>query len=115
MIRAPRRAREDATAPVALSLDRPLGSLLRVVGRHRRRLVLLMAAYVVKDSPQWVMPVITGAIIDVVAHGGKLSTLGFYALGGALVLAQNYPVGIFYNDQWSRVYRQVGADLRNAL
>ena len=110
-----RRIREDLTAPVELSLERPLRSLLRVVGRHRRRLVLLMAAYVIKDSPQWVMPVITGAIIDVVAHGGELHTLGLYALGAAVVLAQNYPVGIFYNDQWSRVYRQVGADLRNAL
>jgi ATP-binding cassette subfamily B protein len=110
-----RRPREDQTAPVELSLDRPLGSLFRVVGRHRRRLVVLMIAYVIKDSPQWVLPVITGAIIDLVARRGELHTLWLYALGGALILAQNYPVGIFYNDRWSRVYRQVGADLRNAL
>ncbi|HEV7741847.1 MAG TPA: ABC transporter ATP-binding protein [Pseudolysinimonas sp.] len=115
MTSSSRRTREDETAPVELSLDHPLRSLFRVVGRHRRRLVVLMAAYVIKDSPQWVMPVITAAIIDVVARKGDLTTLWLYALGGALVLAQNYPVGVFYNDRWSRVYRQVGADLRNAL
>ncbi|THG29270.1 ABC transporter ATP-binding protein [Naasia lichenicola] len=103
------------TSPVELSLDHPLRSLFRLVGKQRRRLIVLMIAYVIKDSPQWVLPVITGAIIDVVARRGELHSLWLYALGGVLVLAQNYPVGIFYNDRWSRLYRQVGADLRNAL
>lgn len=107
--------REDLTKPVELSLEHPLRSLLRVVGRHRRRMALLMVAYVIKDSPQWLLPVLTAAIIDVVARGGDLNELWPYALGAVLLLAQNYPVGIFYNDQWSTVYRQVGADLRNAL
>lgn len=107
--------REDLTAPVQLSQEKPLGSLLRVVGRHRRRMALIIPAYVIKDSPQWLLPVLTGAIIDVVARDGALSQLWIYALAAVLVLGQNYPVGIFYNDQWSKVYRQVGADLRNAL
>jgi ATP-binding cassette subfamily B protein len=107
--------REDLTAPVSLERERPMRSLLRVVGRHKRRMALLMVAYVVKDSPQWLLPVLTAAIIDVVARDGELRDLGLYALGAVLLLAQNYPVGIFYNDQWSRAYRQVGADLRNAL
>jgi ATP-binding cassette, subfamily B, bacterial len=114
-MRRQRRTREDLTAPVELEIAHPLRSLLRVVGRHRRRLVLLMGAYVLKDSPQWLLPVITAGVIDVVARGGDLLTLWWYALGAAIVLGQNFPVGIFYNDQWSRVYRQVGADLRNAL
>jgi ATP-binding cassette subfamily B protein len=76
---------------------------------------LIIPAYVIKDSPQWLLPVITGAVIDVVASRGSVQTLGLYALAAALVLGQNYPVGIFYNDQWSHVFRQVGADLRNAL
>jgi ATP-binding cassette subfamily B protein len=107
--------REDLTAPVHLSLEHPLRSLLKVIGRHRRRMVLLMIAYVIKDSPLWLLPVLTAAIIDVVARGGDLAELWPYAGAAVLLLAQNYPVGIFYNDQWSKVYRQVGADLRNAL
>ncbi|QNO37712.1 ABC transporter ATP-binding protein [Protaetiibacter sp. SSC-01] len=107
---------EDHTAPITLPTQRPpMRSLLSLVLRHRRRMLLIIPAYIVKDSPQWLLPVITGAVIDVVANRGELQTLGFYALAAAVVLGQNYPVGIFYNDQWSRVYRQVGADLRNAL
>ena len=107
---------EDHTAPITLPTQRPpMRSLLSLVLRHRRRMLLIIPAYIVKDSPQWLLPVITGAVIDVVANRGELQTLGFYTLAAAVVLGQNYPVGIFYNDQWSRVYRQVGADLRNAL
>jgi ATP-binding cassette subfamily B protein len=109
------RPPEDHTAPIKIPQDRPLRSLLRAVLRHRRRMLLIIPAYVIKDSPQWLLPVITGAIIDVVASRGELQTLGFYALAAALVLGQNYPVGVFYNDQWSHVFRQVGADLRNSL
>jgi len=110
------RPPEDHTAPITLPTQRPpMRSLLSLVMRHRRRMLLIIPAYIIKDSPQWLLPVITGAVIDVVANRGALHTLGLYALAAALVLGQNYPVGIFYNDQWSRVYRQVGADLRNAL
>ncbi|MGN6272648.1 MAG: ABC transporter ATP-binding protein [Protaetiibacter sp.] len=110
------RPPEDHTAPITLPTQRPpMRSLLSLVLRHRRRMLLIIPAYVIKDSPQWLLPVITGAVIDVVASRGSVQTLGLYALAAALVLGQNYPVGIFYNDQWSRVYRQVGADLRNAL
>lgn len=110
-----RRQHGERTAPVELSLDHPLKSLVTVVGRHRRRMVLVVVAYVIKDCPQWLLPVITAAIIDVVADSGAMRALVWYAVAAAVVLGQNYPIGIFYNDQWSRVYRQVGADLRNAL
>jgi ATP-binding cassette subfamily B protein len=110
------RPPEDHTAPITLPTQRPpMRSLLSLVLRHRRRMLLIIPAYVIKDSPQWLLPVITGAVIDVVASRGSVQTLGLYALAAALVLGQNYPVGIFYNDQWSHVFRQVGADLRNAL
>jgi ATP-binding cassette subfamily B protein len=110
------RPPEDHTAPITLQTHRPpMRSLLSLVLRHRRRMLLIIPAYVIKDSPQWLLPVITGAVIDVVASRGSVQTLGLYALAAALVLGQNYPVGIFYNDQWSHVFRQVGADLRNAL
>lgn len=79
------------------------------------RFVVLITAYVIKDAPLWVLPILTGAIIDIVAQHGSMRQLAIYAVLAAAVLAQNYPVGIFYNDRFSRIYRQVGADLRNAL
>jgi ATP-binding cassette subfamily B protein len=93
----------------------PMRALTMLLGAHRWRFVALCIAYVIKDTPSWILPAITAAIIDTVVAGGPLGHLGWLALGAIAVLAQNFPVGIFYNDQWSRVYRQIGADLRNAL
>ena len=88
---------------------------MHLVLGHRRRVILFTAAYLIKDSPLWVLPAITAAIIDAVVKDAPLHQLAIYVLVAALVLAQNYPVGIFYNDQFSRTFRQVGADLRNSL
>jgi ATP-binding cassette subfamily B protein len=93
----------------------PFRSLLRLLAMHRRRFAVIVLAYAVKDSPNWVLPVLTAAIIDTVVQHGTFLRLSGLSVLAALVLLQNYPVGIFYNDQWSRVYRRIGADLRNAL
>jgi ATP-binding cassette subfamily B protein len=93
----------------------PFRSLLRIIGAHRRRVILFSTAYLIKDSPLWVLPVLTAAIIDTVVSRGSLHHLAFLVGCAGLILLQNYPVGIFYNDQFSRTFRQVGADLRNAL
>nr|WP_245867075.1 ABC transporter ATP-binding protein [Diaminobutyricimonas aerilata] len=95
--------------------DHPFRSLFRILGMHRGRFALLTVAYVIKDSPTWLMPVLTAAIIDTVVEHRPLPELALYGGLAFGVLLQNYPVGIFYNDQFSRVYRQVGADLRNVL
>jgi ATP-binding cassette subfamily B protein len=98
-----------------LDSNHPMRALSMLLGAHRGRFVALCVAYVIKDTPSWVLPAITAAIIDAVVAHGPLSHLAWLAAGATAVLVQSYPVGIFYNDQWSRVYRQIGADLRNAL
>jgi ATP-binding cassette subfamily B protein len=93
----------------------PFRSLFRLLWMHSGRLIILTVAFAVKNSPAWVVPVLTAAIIDTVVEDRPVGELWLYGLVAAIVLLQNYPVGIYYNDQSSRVFRQVGADLRNAL
>jgi ATP-binding cassette subfamily B protein len=82
---------------------------------HRRRLALAIVAYAIKDAPLWVLPLLTAAIIDTVVQHRSFNQLTIYVGLAVAVLLQNYPIGIFYNDMWSRTYRQVGADLRNRM
>ncbi|MGW4797185.1 ABC transporter ATP-binding protein [Nonomuraea sp. MG754425] len=72
-------------------------------------------AFTLKEIPLWFLPVITAAIIDVVAdHGSVTTVLWWFALAGVLLL-QNYPNHLLYTRNFMTVVRDIGADLRNAL
>lgn len=76
---------------------------------------LAVLAFTLKEIPLWFLPVITAAIIDIVAGGGEVTAvLGWFALATALLL-QNYPNHILYTRNFMTVVRDTGADLRNAL
>ncbi|WP_041294740.1 ABC transporter ATP-binding protein [Isoptericola variabilis] len=95
--------------------SRPVRSLLRLLRRHPRRLALALYAFAVKEVPLWFLPVITGAVIDVVASGGSVrSVLLWFALA-VVLLAQNYPHHILYTRSFMTVVRDTGVTLRNAL
>lgn len=74
-----------------------------------------IGAFALKEIPMWFLPVITAAIIDIVASGGEVSAvIGWFLLAAALLL-QNYPNHILYTRSFMTVVRDTGADLRNAL
>ncbi len=74
-----------------------------------------VGAFALKEIPMWFLPVITAAIIDIVAGGGEVAAvLGWFALAAVLLL-QNYPNHILYTRSFMTVVRDTGADLRNAL
>lgn len=76
---------------------------------------LAVLAFTFKEIPLWFLPVITAAIIDIVAGGGEVSSVvGWFILATALLL-QNYPNHILYTRNFMTVVRDTGADLRNAL
>lgn len=76
---------------------------------------LAVLAFTLKEIPLWFLPVITAAIIDIVAGGGEVTAvLGWFALATVLLL-QNYPNHILYTRNFMTVVRDTGADLRNAL
>jgi ATP-binding cassette subfamily B protein len=98
-----------------LDRDKPFLSLLRLLRPQSARLLGGSAAFLVKDSPLWVLPVITGSIIDIVVRHGPLDRL--WLLGGAafVVLALNYPFSMIFVRASSRATRSLAVDLRNAL
>nr|BFE41822.1 ABC transporter ATP-binding protein [Microbacterium imperiale] len=78
-------------------------------------MALAVLAFTFKEIPLWFLPVITAAIIDIVAEGGEVNAvIGWFVLAAVLLL-QNYPNHILYTRSFMTVVRDTGADLRNAL
>ena len=44
---------------VEIDGQHPLRSVFRLLGLHRRRVLAAVAVFPLKDSPQWLMPVVT--------------------------------------------------------
>lgn len=103
------------SASVELAAARPLRSVLRLLGLHRRNVIPAVAVFPLKDSPQWLMPVVTAQVIDLVVAGGPLSQLIVWAAVAFVALAQNYPTHVLWTRLFMSSVRQIGADLRNAL
>ncbi|MDQ1217235.1 ABC transporter ATP-binding protein [Microbacterium arborescens] len=109
-------ARKPLSRPADL-IDgaRPARSVLRLLARRPARMSIAIGAFALKEIPMWFLPVITAAIIDIVASGGEVSAvIGWFLLAAALLL-QNYPNHILYTRSFMTVVRDTGADLRNAL
>lgn len=93
----------------------PTRSVLRLLARRPWRLAFAVTAFAVKEIPLWFLPVITAAIIDVVAVGGDVSEVLWWFVLAAVLLLQNYPNHLIYTRNFMTVVRDLGADLRNAL
>ncbi|CAN5257162.1 ABC transporter ATP-binding protein [soil metagenome] len=99
----------------ALARERPLASLLGMLRPHAGRLSAAALAFLVKDSPSWVMPAITAVIIDTVVSHGQFSTLAVWGSAGLAILALNYPFSMLFVRATSGVTRGLAVELRNAL
>jgi ATP-binding cassette subfamily B protein len=91
---------------------RTLGYLFRP---DRGRLLLAIAAFVVKHSPVWLLPLITANIIDVVVQHGPESGLWFNAIALLVILLLNYPLHLLYVRCVGSSVRRMGTTLRDAL
>ena len=89
--------------------------MFRLLGAHRRRVLTAVAFFTLKDIPLWLMPVITGKVIDVVVAGGPTSELWLWAAVAVAALLQNYPNHVQWTKLFMGAVRQIGADLRNGL
>lgn len=94
---------------------RPARSVLRLIARRPGRMVVAVLAFAAKEIPLWFLPVITAAVIDIVAGRGKVSDVIWWFVVAAVLLLQNYPNHILYTRSFMTVVRDTGADLRNAL
>jgi ATP-binding cassette subfamily B protein len=94
---------------------RPVRTLIRLLAQHKRRLIPAVIVFAVKDSPLWLMPILTSAIIDIVVARGPLDKLWLYGGIAIVVIVQNYPMHVLWTRLYSGSVRHLGADLRNAL
>ena len=93
-----------AFAAPADSTFAALRTYARLFAGQRARLVGAALVYLVKHSPAVLLPVITGLIVDMLAAHASPAKLGAWALGAALLIAQNLPN--------HRLYVRLGAQHR---
>lgn len=109
-------AQKALSHPTALiDGNHPTRSVLRLIARRPWRLTFAITAFAIKEIPLWFLPVITAAIIDVVASDGEVTEVLWWFALAAVLLLQNYPNHIIYTRNFMTVVRDLGADLRNAL
>ncbi|MFF5231548.1 ABC transporter ATP-binding protein [Dactylosporangium sp. NPDC000521] len=94
---------------------RPLRTTVRLLAHRKWRIALATVAFAVKDSPIWLLPLLTANIIDVVVEHRPLVQLWLNAGVLAVVLLQNIPVHMLWVRQMSLIVRDLGTDLRSAL
>ncbi len=105
------------TTSIALVVEaaHPVRSLARMLRPYRGRLAVSVLAFGIKDSPLWLLPVITASVIDIVVAGGPATRLVWIAGGAVLLLALNYPMHVLFVRFFFGSSRALGARLRNGL
>lgn len=94
---------------------RPTRTVLRLLKPHRTSIAASVLLFAIKDSPLWVLPILTARIIDVVVRQGALEELWIYAALAVGVLVLNYPGHVLFVRLFAGAVRQIAADLRNAI
>lgn len=79
------------------------------------RLTLAVAAYVVKHSPIWLLPLITANILDIVVAHRSITQLWVNTGVLLAVLFLNYPTHLLYVRCLNGSVRRVSTSLRSAL
>lgn len=90
-------------------------SLLRMAKPFRKDYLIAIFAFLLKDSPAWILPIITALLIDTVVLGGPISQV--LVLGGIAlaVLIQNYPMNMVFVRRSSLATRSIAYELRTSL
>ncbi|GAA1855010.1 ABC transporter ATP-binding protein [Myceligenerans crystallogenes] len=108
-------AQKALTTDVRIDSAHPTRSILRLLARRPGRMSLAIAAFTAKEVPMWFLPVITAAVIDIVATGGSVQGVLIWFGVAAVLLLQNIPNHLVYTRHFMTVVRDTGALLRNAL
>ncbi len=98
-----------------MSAEHPFAALAASLRPAWPRLTVAVVAYLVKDSPLWVLPVITSAVIDTVVQRGSAMTLLLLGAGALVLVGVNFPVTQLYIRLFMSTVRDLGVSLRNRL
>jgi ATP-binding cassette, subfamily B, bacterial len=98
-----------------IDANHPIRSIFTLLRPAKWRVVAAIATFVVKDSPTWLLPVLTANIIDVVVEHRPIRELWTNAILLAIVLIQNIPTHMLWVRLSSRIIRRLGIELRSSL
>jgi ATP-binding cassette subfamily B protein len=105
----------SAPAEFILSADRPFRGLAAALAPARPRLAAAVLMFFIKDSPNWVLPVITAAVVDTLVTGGTPGDLLALGAGAVLLIVMNYPANLAWVRLFFGTVRDLAVALRNAL
>ena len=108
-------ANSTETASLTVDKARPVRSLISLFRPYRGSMIVATIVFIIKDSPIWILPILTGNIIDVVVEHKPLSQLWMNAAIAAVILLMNFPLNVLYVGLFSNAVRRVAADLRNGM
>jgi ATP-binding cassette subfamily B protein len=81
----------------------------------RRRIALAAVALVFKDSPLWVLPLVTAEVIDLLINGAAPDALIVPGLWAGAVILVNVGANAVYVRSYSAAVRDLGLRLRGAV
>lgn len=105
----------SAPAEFTLSADHPFRGLAAALAPARPRLAAAVLMFFVKDSPNWVLPVITAAVVDTLVTGGTPGDLLALGAGAVVLIIMNYPANLAWVRLFFGTVRDLAVALRNAL
>lgn len=82
---------------------------------HRLRIAIAALAFIVKDSPLWVLPIVTAEVIDALIADAAPAALVPWALLAVAVVLVNVSANAVYVRAYFAAVRGLGADLRRSL
>ncbi len=114
---AARTPEPDAVHTSAIPLDpsRAPRTLIGLLRPYRSRLTLIALVFLVKDTPNWLLPVVTARAVDIVVNDGPLASIGWLAVVAAAALLQVYPTHIWFTRLYMTMVRQIALGLRAAI
>jgi ATP-binding cassette subfamily B protein len=95
--------------------EHPVRTLAYLLSADRHRLAAAVGIFTVKHSPVWLLPLITGSIIDTVVQHQPVSRLWTSTGVILFILLVNYPLHILYVRLLYGSVRRMGTALRSAL
>ena len=97
------------------SKSQPIRTLVSFAKPYSKYYILAVLFFLVKDSPAWLLPLVTSRIVDAVAISRNLVELATYVGIGVALLLQNFPTNMLFVRYSSKATRSLAFDLRDSL
>lgn len=96
------------------TVSRNSGFMRKVFRKDRARIILVTLLYIIQALPLWIMPLVTGDVIDTVTNrpDGYITRIIIDAAIFAVILIQNVPTTIFRAGIVNRMLRSSVAGIR---